>query len=76
MGLYVGGLKRKINFELESEWACVWVGLYSGFYGVLRFYGVTVNVMNNSNISHHAKLNDWNIDKNKFELGNILLRFE
>ena len=70
MGLYVGGLKRKINFELESEWACVWVGLYSGF------YGVTVNVMNNSNISHHAKLNDWNIDKNKFELGNILLRFE
>ena len=34
MGLYPGGLKNGINFELEPEWAYIRVGLYSQFYGL------------------------------------------
>ena len=36
MDQYPSGLKSGINVLLEPEWAYIWVGLYSSFYGNLR----------------------------------------
>ena len=39
MGLHLGGLKSGINFELEPEWAYIWVDLHPGgpLFGILRY---------------------------------------
>ena len=34
MGLYPGELKSGTTFALEPDWAYIWAGLYSGFYGI------------------------------------------
>ena len=39
MGLHLVGLKSGINFELEPEWAYIWVDLHPGgpLFGILRY---------------------------------------
>ena len=37
MGLYKGGLKSRINFALELEWAYVRVDFYASGYFILQF---------------------------------------
>ena len=36
MAIYADGLKSEINFALEPEWVHIRVGLYSGFYCVIK----------------------------------------
>ena len=57
MGLHLGGLKSGINFELEPEWAYIWVDLHPGgpLFGILRYSNSFITIAYNQTLGNETQ---------------------